>query len=501
MAAATSHSQVRDEEKDTEKQAIEEVLTDGVSSTPEPDPLLVTWEGEEDPANPLNWSTARKWTLTLLTSFGGLVCLMSSTMLAPALEEIADTLGTSQERANMTLSIFVLAYAFGPLILAPLAEVFGRRNVWLIASVWYTVWNLVCGFAKSNGLLLAARLMAGVGSSAEFAISNPVLGDLWKPEQRGHSFAIATFVPLLGPALGPVIGGAVANSIGYRWVFWILSVFDAGLIFVALFTFKETYGQLILHRKATRLATETGKPYFSTYGNHAEPLFIKLRNSLIRPTRFLVTQPTIQIAGLFLAFNYGTLFFVLTSYASLWTNDYHQTVSQSGLHYFALAIGYTIAAQGGARITDRVWKKLKAKAGGQTSPEYRVPLMLPGNILIPVGLLWYGWAAQARTHWIVVDLGAVIFGMGIILSTQACQQYVMESYREYVASAAAASQMLRSVFGFCFPLFAPALYARLGYGFGNTTIALVFVALAFPGPLVLWFFGARLRAYGAAHVR
>jgi hypothetical protein len=163
-----------------------------------------------------------------------------------------------------------------------------------------------------------------------------------------------------------------------------------------------------------------------------------------------------------------------------------------------MVVGYTVAAQGGARVTDKLWQHFKAKAGGQTAPEYRVPLMVPGTVLIPAGLLWYGWAAQAHQHWAVVDAGVAVFGCGIILSTQAMQQYIMESYREYVASAAAASQFLRSIFGFCFPLFAPALYARLDYGYGNTTLALVFLALGIPAPFILWYYGAKLRAKGRA---
>ena len=467
------------------------------SETSTDETLLVTWESEDDPRNPKNWPLARKWTITILTSFGGLICLMSSTMLAPALESIAHDLNIAQEKANMTLSIFVLAFAFGPMVLAPMAEVFGRRNVWLLCSAWYAIWNMACGFAHENGLLLAGRLLAGLGSSAEFAIGQPVLGDLWRPEQRGMSFAIATFLPLLGPAIGPLIGGVVSGSIGWRWIFWVLSAFDAALILVAFFAFPETYGQLLLHRKAAKLRKQTGKEYYTEFEVHAQPLRTKLKNGLLRPCRLLAKQPIIQLMSLFMAFNYGTLFFVLASYASLWTSRYHQSVSVSGLHYIALVIGYTVAAQGGARITDRIWQHLKQKAGGQTAPEYRVPLMIPGIVLIPTGLLWYGWAAQSRAHWAVVDVGAGVFGSGIILSTQAMQQYVMESYREHVASATAASQFLRSVFGFCFPLFAPALYTSLSYGWGNTTIALVFLALGVPGPFVLWVWGARLRAKGA----
>lgn len=323
-----------------------------------------------------------------------------------------------------------------------------------------------------------------------------MLGDLWKPEQRGLSFAIATFLPLLGPAIGPIIGGVVTGSIGWRWIFWILSIFDACLILAAFFLFPETYGQLLLHRKAVQMSKQTGKQWYTEYDTHSQPLSTKLTNALLRPCRLLFRQPVIQFMALLMAFNYGTLLFVLASYASLWTSKYHQSVTISGLHYLAIVIGYTVASQGGARLTDKLWQHFKRKAGGQTAPEYRVPLMIPGTVLIPVGLLWYGWAARAHAPWAVVDVGAAFFGCGVILSTQAMQQYVMESFREHVASATAASQFLRSICGFCFPLFAPALYKSLGHGWGNTTIALIFCALAIPGPIVLWFYGAKLRARG-----
>lgn len=211
----------------------------------------------------------------------------------------------------------------------------------------------------------------------------------------------------------------------------------------------------------------------------------------------LVTQPTIQLMSIFLAYNFGTLYFVLASFASLWTDRYHHDVSISGLHYISLVIGYTIASQAGARITDILWQYLKKRAGNKTAPEYRVPLMIPGVILIPAGLFWYGWAAETKSPWALVDVGAAVFGCGIIVSTQAMQQYVMESYEGYVASAGAASQFLRSIFAFCFPLFAPSLYNNLGYGWGNSLLGFIFLGFGIPAPFILWFFGAKLRAKGA----
>lgn len=103
---------------------------------------------------------------------GGLVTLMSGSMLAPALDAISKDLHTNPETANLTLSIFVLAFAFGPMVLSPCTEIFGRRYVWIICSLWYILWNTVCGFAHSNALLIVGRILSGIGGSVEFAVSN-----------------------------------------------------------------------------------------------------------------------------------------------------------------------------------------------------------------------------------------------------------------------------------------------------------------------------------------
>jgi hypothetical protein len=96
----------------------------------------------------------------------------------------------------------------------------------------------------------------------------------------------------------------------------------------------------------------------------------------------------------------------------------------------------------------------------------------------------------------VPDIAIGIFGCGIILNTQAMQAYVVEAFRKYVASASAASQFLRSIAGFAFPIFAPAMYRTLGYGWGNSILALTFVVIGWPAPFLLWRYGAKLRAMG-----
>lgn len=270
-----------------------------------------------------------------------------------------------------------------------------------------------------------------------------------------------------------------------------MSIFEALIILVACFAFFETAEPLVLRKKARALRAQTGRNY--RVQDDQTPMSHKLKQALSRPFRMLATQPIIMIMSVLLAYSFGVLYIVLSTFASLFTSMYDENDSIAGLHYLALVVGYTVAAQGGAPATDAIYRRLKRRAGGIVVPEYRVPLMLPGAVLVPVGLIWYGWAAQSRAHWIVTDIGAGVFGCGVILSTQAMQAYVMETYRSHVASAAAASQFLRNVFGFAFPIFAPSLYTRLGYGWGNTTLSIIFCLLMIPAPFFLWKFGARLR--------
>jgi MFS family permease len=219
-----------------------------------------------------------------------------------------------------------------------------------------------------------------------------------------------------------------------------------------------------------------------------------LHQALSRPVRLLLFHPIIQIAGLFEAFDYGILYIVLASFAELWVKQYHMSVELSGLHYIALALGELAGSQLGAPIMDRYYLRVKAQqSDNDPHPEHRLPLTIPGILIVPLGLLMYGWVAQYHVHWIVVDMGIFIAAFGLQTRGIAMQAYVMDAYVDHTSSAMAATQFLRSLTAFLFPLFAPIMYEKLGYGWGNTAIALAGLVLGLPASLALWYFGGSLR--------
>ncbi|EDR04269.1 MFS polyamine transporter [Laccaria bicolor S238N-H82] len=465
------------------------------------DVLWVGWDGPDDPADPKNWSYKKKWAATLVVSSFTFISPISSSMVAPATEQIATQFGmTSEVLIAMTVSVFVLGYAVGPLFLGPLSELYGRSRVLQVANLFFLAWNIGCGFAQNKSQLIAFRFLAGLGGSAPLAVGGGVLGDVWRAEERGRAIAIYSLAPLLGPVVGPVCGGWIAERSTWRWVFWSTSIADVIVQISGLFFLKETYAPLLLERKANGMrktmdaekgSTKVIRTVFDKDNNRTwQHVFSK---ALIRPFKLFASESIIQLLGLYMAFIYGIFYLFLTTMPAIFANVYHEGPGIQGLHYIALGLGLTVASQVNARYMDRIYIHFKRKNGNVGEPEFRLPSMVPGTIILPIGLFISGWASQAKVHWIATDIGIALVGGGMILVFQAMQTYVVDAFTLHAASALAAVSCLRSLAGFGFPLFATPMYNKLGYGKGDTILACVCIALGCPAPFLFWKYGRRIR--------
>lgn len=269
---------------------------------------------------------------------------------------------------------------------------------------------------------------------------------------------------------------------------------DTAILFAGLFLLRETYSPKLLHVKANKLRKLTGNQNLHTMFEHPErSLPNMLKRSLVRPFKLLGTQPIVQVLAVYLAFLYGLIYLVLSTFPPLWEQRYGESIGIGGLNYISLGIGFLIGAQLSANFNDRIYKRLKAKNNGVGLPEFRVPLMFLGSAMVPIGLFIYGWTAYYRTHWIFPNIGAATFSAGIIIGSQCIQTYLVDAYTMYAASAVGAAVVLRSLAGFGFPLFAPYMYAALDYGWGNSVLALCGIVLGVPAPLLVWKYGQKLR--------
>ncbi|KAL5371696.1 hypothetical protein DPSP01_014074 [Paraphaeosphaeria sporulosa] len=460
------------------------------------DPYLVAFS-PNDASNPKNWNSRRKWAVTDVLSATGFNRIMVSTIMAPALPLIAQEFSMNSTETMMSFSSYVLATAFGPLIIGPLSEVYGRSPVLHASNIWFLVFNIACGFANNKHALIAGRFLAGLGASSIYALRGGVLGDMFTAEQRGKSIGVYQLIPLLGAAVGPIIGGFMAGRATWRWMFWSTSAFQAVMVLVSFTVFRETYAPLILKRRAERLRKTTGDHrYYTALERMQEKKTVRqvITQALSRPLRLMLHHPVIQVAGLIEAFYYGILYLLLSSFADLWTQHYRISTEMSGLHYVAVAGGELAGSQLGGYVLDAFHRRLRAQNSESTpDPEHRLPLIFPGQLIGFVGLLIYGWTAQYRAHWIAVDIGMFVALFGMQMSGMATHAYVIDAYAEHTSSAASATQFLESLTAFLFPLFAPSLYRSLGYGWGNTLLVGVGLFPGFPMVYTLWKCGLRWR--------
>lgn len=122
--------------------------------------------------------------------------------MAPGLPEIAKKYDIKSDTVlALTLTIYLLAWALGPLIFAPLSEIYGRRWVINISSVIFTAFSIACIFATSTGELIAFRFLAGIGASTPISIAGAVIADLFILQERAPASAIYGLGLLIGPQL------------------------------------------------------------------------------------------------------------------------------------------------------------------------------------------------------------------------------------------------------------------------------------------------------------
>jgi multidrug resistance protein len=266
LAKTRSRSQAsreRDVEKDagttpgdTASEGKEE---DGGGTSSEDEANIVWWDGDDDPANPYNWPTWLKVVNCVFVSLLTLITPLGSSMFAPGVSELMKEFKSDNlELASFVVSVYVLGFAFGPLVIAPLSEIYGRTIVYHVCNLGFTAFLVACALAPSLNSLIAFRFLSGAFGSCPLTNGGGTIADMIVQEKRAGAMAAFSIGPLLGPIIGPVAGGFLAEAEGWRWVFWVLAILAGTLTIVMLIFARESYAPILLQRKVDRLRKETG---------------------------------------------------------------------------------------------------------------------------------------------------------------------------------------------------------------------------------------------------
>lgn len=146
-------------------------------------------------------------------------------MFAPGIPKImAEFHSSSSTTATFILSIYILGFAFGPLIVAPLSELYGRSLLYNVGNLLFTIFTVGAALSNSIGMLMAFRLLMGLAGAVPITIGSGSIADVMPVEKRGRAMAAWALGPLLGPCIGPVAGGFLIEAAGWRWVYWLIVI-------------------------------------------------------------------------------------------------------------------------------------------------------------------------------------------------------------------------------------------------------------------------------------
>jgi DHA1 family multidrug resistance protein-like MFS transporter len=375
------------------------------------------------------------------------------------------------------------------MIFSPLSEIpyIGRNPVYMATLFIFVMLQIPTALASNFSMLLAFRFLTGFFGSPVLATGGATIADMYYPNKRAYAMAIWGIAAVSGPTMGPLVGGFAAQAKGWTWTIWEL-MWASGFAFVFLFFFlPETSAANILYRRTVRLRKKTGDDKITCepemMAESMTPNEIVMM-ALVRPITLNFTEPMVFLLNLYIALVYGILYIWFESFPLVFVDIYGFNLGEEGLAFLGILIGALVT------IPPFFWylhKYIEPKfnENGEIKPESRLSAACVGAFFIPICLFWFGWSSRPSIHWIMPIIGSAFFSVAALLLFNSVLNYLTDAYPDYVASVLAGNDLFRSGFGAGFPLFATAMYNRLGIAWASSLLA--FLGIAFiPIPFVLY---------------
>lgn len=460
----------------------------------EADPFVVTWI-PDDAGNPMNWGKGLKWTIAWIVAFECFVTAFCSSAYSGALRELVIHFQASTTLVTAGISLFVLGFAVGPLLWAPLSEIYGRQIIFIITFGVFTAFN--GGAIAESGIatLLVMRFFAGSSGSSPFTNAGGVIADIFPANERGAAMGVFSLMPSGGPTLGPFIAGFLSEAAGWRWVMGLMTILSGILWILGSLFVPETYAPVLLRKRAAELSRRTGKVYKTSVDIEKGEISAGqiLRIALIRPWILLFREPIVLILSVYMAIVYGTLYLLFGAFPVVFQLERGWSPGIGGLAFMGVLVGMIAAIVFSGSVMNKWYAKAAAKNGGIAPPEARLPGCMIGGIAVVVGMFWFAWTTYPSIHWIVPIMAGAPFGFGLTLLFLQIVNYLIDAYTIFAASVLAANTMFRSLFGAAFPLFTRDMYDNLGTQWASSVPAFLALALV-PAPFVLYKYGAYIRS-------
>ncbi|RHZ53847.1 MFS transporter [Aspergillus thermomutatus] len=415
--------------------------------------------------DPRKYPAGRKWFLTAIVAGGGLVVPLSSGVLFPCLIMIAEDLHTTVSVVNLSIAFGSLSVAIAPLWWSHLAELYGRRLVYLLSFFSLGLFSILAAISPNIGMFVAMRLLSGAASASLQAVSAGTISDMFEAQERGK--AMGAF--MLGPMFAPIIGGALVTRWSWRSTQWFMVIYGWAVFLVMVFLMPETATNLEENQhneraKSTRPAT-------------------KVVNLLLEPIQAatLLQYPPILITVYYTSIVFATYYLLCVSIEDTFAlPPYSWSSVIVGVAYIPGGLGLLFGAIIGGRWQDYIMKRT-AQDEGRFDDEGNLILhpvdrlgenCLLAGILFPGALLWWGWTADKHAFWLVPLIGNFFYGFAGMILTNVTMTMLTEFTPKRSTMGIAVNNLMRNSLSCVSAVIAQPLFDAIGTGWSFTAACL-----------------------------
>ncbi|KAG9233653.1 putative MFS transporter [Amylocarpus encephaloides] len=479
----------------------------------------------EDPNDPLQWSNTKKTIILIVCATYSF--LGNSALLGPSvyIGLYSKEFNITPTKASGLISYPNLAFGFGSLLLVPLYLKIGRRPVMLGSMLCFICGLIGASQATTFNGLMVARVFHGLGSGVCEALPVQLVNDIFFLHERGKRIGYYTVALCLG-ATGPLYAGYMLAG-GYSWrLYFYVEIAFAGALFIVAFLFvEETAYKRVppsnvsptpsspsthsaeakeggLHVEETPPAINTAIPKRKTFLqtlkpwseiNHESEFFMMM----IRPfTYFTVPAVFWVICTYGIYIGLGALAFNFTFPLKIVAPPYNWKEESTGLIAVANAVGYLLAVPF-AFTSDRFAAHLTRRNNGIREAEMRLPVLLPGMIIAPAGLILYGLTAQHDLHFMGYMVGVAMVNWGGYFYFSFTLAYAVDCYNADTSEMLIAMNLGKQAISFGMGVKLLDWILERGYA---VVISGIFTAVLLVNNLALivfWFYGKKIRIFTA----
>ncbi|KAJ5820347.1 hypothetical protein N7474_005938 [Penicillium riverlandense] len=203
--------------------------------------IILDPQPDDSVNDPLNWPMWRRDAALLSLGF---YCLLGGGMtpvLAAGFNEVAAAYNVSTQKVAFTTGLYMLGLGLGSVIMSPTAILFGKRPIYLLGATLFIISALWCAASPNYPSLVIARIFQGIAVSPIECLPSATIAEIYFLHERAYRVGIYTLLLLGGKNLIPLVSAAIIESLGWRWVFWIVAIVVGGCLVLLFFFVPETF--------------------------------------------------------------------------------------------------------------------------------------------------------------------------------------------------------------------------------------------------------------------